>query len=226
MNAETSHPLPAPPRVFPLGRVVLALCLAAVAAGTWLLHRAMVTAMDRETPRVEELPRIAAIPAFAFTSEQGAAVTPGAYRGKVWIADFIFLRCGGICPAMTARMAALQKELSDDPRIRLVSFDVDPDRDTVEDMKAYGKEHGADPARWSFLRGEKADVRKLVREGFKLAIEDASPTDLEPILHSPRFALVDGEGVLRGTYDSEDPDARQRLVADARRLASALGPAR
>jgi len=168
---------------------------------------------------VSELPRLGAVPAFDVVSEQGNAVTNQAYAGKVWIADFIFTSCAGICPVMTSRMKELASTLRDEAAIRFVSFTVDPERDTVEVLARYAKEAGADPARWSFLRADRDRIRKLARDGFRLPVEDADPRAREPILHSSRFVLVDASGTIRGWYDSEDAGKRTLLAADARRLA-------
>lgn len=220
-------PLPARrPRRFPLGPAILAACLAVVLAGTVLLWRSMQEAFERSRPVAEELPRLGAVPPFGLVSEQGTGVGLGDLRGKVWIADFVFTSCPSICPAMTQRMKELSAELSDLPPVRFVSFSVDPARDTVEVLAAYAREHGADPARWSFLRGEEEAIRSLSRDGFKLPVEDAEPGSAMPILHSPRFVLVDAAGEIRGYYDSGDPAAMKRLAFDARVLAGAPGTAR
>lgn len=160
------------------------------------------------------------VPDFSLTSEQGTTVTLKDYAGSVWIADFIFVQCGGSCPLMTSKMAALTRTLRGTP-VRFVSFDVDPDRDGVAELAAYAKSAGADPARWSFLRGEKAVIRSLARDGFKLAVEDGDAKDPEPVLHSTRFILVDASGDIRGYYDSLDEERMAALSADARRLAAA-----
>ena len=60
-----------------------------------LIHR-------RKAP---ELPVLASIPRFELTNERSQPVTSATYKGKVWIADFIFLGCQASCPKLTARMA-------------------------------------------------------------------------------------------------------------------------
>jgi len=167
---------------------------------------------------VSELPRLGAVPPFDVVSEQGKTITREAFAGKVWIADFIFTNCAGICPVMTSRMKELAGTLRDEPAIRFVSFTVDPERDTVEVLARYAKEAGADPARWSFLRADRDRIRTLARDGFRLPVEDADPKATDPILHSSRFVLVDAMGTIRGWYDSEDAGKRTLLAADARRL--------
>jgi protein SCO1/2 len=190
---------------------------AAAVLGMLGLHQLSSTLMGRG--HEPDLPRLGRVPDFAFVSERGRPVTARDLERKAWIADFVFTRCGGSCPVMTERMAALAAELHDVPGVRFVSFDVDPDRDSLVDLAAYSKEHRVDPERWMFLRGERPAVRSLAGEGFKLAVEDGHEDDPEPILHSSRFVLVDGGREIRGYYDGLESASFDRLVADARRLA-------
>src|SRR5512140_3501684 len=78
-----------------------------------------------------ELPRLGPAPGFAFAAHDGRTLSNRDLVGTVWVADFVFLRCGSTCPIMTAAMGGLTKSLRDAPRVRFVSFDVDPEHDTV-----------------------------------------------------------------------------------------------
>lgn len=206
------------------GRVsfpALAATVLLAAAAAFIVHRLAVRVASPATTGVaaDALPSLGAVPSFSLTSEQGKPVARTDYAGKVWIADFVFTRCGGTCPIMSSQMSKLAKKLADEPLVRFVSFSVDPDHDTVEALAEYAKTYGADPARWTFLRGEREVIRVLASAGFKLAVEDGTPGDPEPILHSTRFVLVDRTGQIRGYYDGTSPDACKHLVEDARRLA-------
>lgn len=200
-----------PPAVA-VGLVVL--LLAGVAAVLFLLLRRPAAGPD--------LPRLGAAPAFTLVSEQGKEVTKADLAGTVWIADFIFTRCGGSCPILSARMAALAERTRDVPAIRFVSFGVDPEYDTPDVLAEYGRKLGADPARWTFLHGSRPVVRALIKDGFRLAVEDAPADSVEPILHSTRFVLVDGDGTIRGYYDGMEQAPVDVLETDARALAAAL----
>jgi len=111
--------------------------------------------------------------------------------GQIWIADFVYTSCGGICPIMTEKMRKLQDKLP--AEIRLVSFSVDPDVDTPAVLTAYAKKFGADPNRWLFLTGNRESLFTLSKDGFKLRSWPIDGgTALEPITQSgSRFALVD-----------------------------------
>ena len=168
-------------------------------------------------PEGRRLPVLGELPPFRLQSERGTWVTRSDYDATVLVADFIFTRCRGTCPVLTSKMAALARQLADTP-VRFVSISVDPENDTVEALAAYAKEHGADPARWTFLRGERGVVRALARDGFKLAVSDGDPNGPEPIVHSTKLVLVDGRGRVRAHVDAFDDAGLARLSADARAL--------
>ncbi len=180
---------------------------------------AVVTAtiMDR-LRRPEPPPVFDPVPAFSLTNRDGRTVRLPDLQGKPWIADFIFTRCPASCPLMTARMAKLNRELPRDLDVRLVSFSVDPEHDTPQVLERYAESYKA-PARWLFLTGGKDEIYKLSRQGFKLGIDIPPPPPTgaptpEPILHSTRFVLVDGQGRIRGYYDGFDEDSMKKLVRD------------
>ena len=163
---------------------------------------------------VEQLPVIRAVPEFALTDQNGEQVTTADLRGKIWIADFIFTRCAGPCPLMTARMLEMQKALVKTPGVKLVSVTVDPEHDTPEVLKAYAEANFADPERWKFLTGDKAVIEKLVTEGFMqhLAEENGEP------VHGTMFLIVDGNGMVRSARMLEDPELIPKVLTDAGNL--------
>ena len=163
------------------------------------------------------LPDYGALPAFALINQDGAPVTRETLSGSVWIADFIFTRCAGQCPLMSAQMAQLHAALVGLPRVRLVSFSVDPAYDTPERLAAYAARYGATPSRWQWLTGDLDAVRTLAQQGFRLGVSEDGSAE-EPITHSVRFALVDRQGHLRGYYDATDAHAMARLRADVTQL--------
>jgi protein SCO1/2 len=163
---------------------------------------------------VEQLPVIRAVPEFSLTDQNGQTVTNADLRGKIWIADFVFTRCKGPCPLMTARMLEMQRALVKAPEIKLVSVTVDPEYDTPEVLKAYAAANKADPERWKFLTGDKAVIEKLVTEGFMqhLAEENGEP------VHGTMFLVVDGNGMVRSARMLEDPELIPRILTDTGNL--------
>jgi cytochrome oxidase Cu insertion factor (SCO1/SenC/PrrC family) len=163
---------------------------------------------------VEQLPVIRAVPEFSLTDQNGQTVTNADLRGKIWIADFIFTRCAGPCPLMTARMLEMQKALVKTPEVKLVSVTVDPEYDTPEVLKAYAEANFADPERWKFLTGDKVVIEKLVTEGF---MQHLSEEGGEPV-HGTMFLIVDGNGMVRSARMLEDPELIPKVLTDTGNL--------
>jgi protein SCO1/2 len=170
------------------------------------------------------LPVYGEVPAFSLVERDGRTVTAASLAGQVWIADFIFTRCGGMCPGLTTTMAALMRRLHGSaPEVRAVTISVDPAHDDPEALRSYADRYGADPARWLFLTGEHEAIARLVRDGFRLSIAELPPGEREqspePITHSNRFVLVDRHLQIRGYYYGTDPESVAHLEADAAALA-------
>ena len=166
--------------------------------------------------RSPDIPSYYPLPEFSLTDQTGKAVTLHDLTGKVWVADFIFTNCGGTCPLMTDKMRKLQEALP--PDIHLVSFTVDPSRDTPKVLAAYAQEHSANRDRWLFLTGDKEALYDICVRGFRLPLDAEGGTPAEPIAHSTRFVLVDKQGEIRGYYSGTEGQELRRLAADAKKL--------
>ncbi len=165
-----------------------------------------------------EVPVLGSVPEFSLTEANGTALRRADLLGKVWVASFLFTRCGEACPLMMRHEARLQPDLPLRDDLRLVSFSVDPDWDTPKVLTEYAHTFGADQSRWLFLTGDKKQVYHLVSDGFHLAAQPADPAKEMPILHSTKLVLVDRGGAIRGYYDSSDPVEMQKLIRDVRRV--------
>jgi protein SCO1/2 len=173
-----------------------------------------------DTASDEGLKIYGSVPEFVFTERSGQPVGLTQLRGKIWIADFIYTSCTDTCPLQTATMAKLQDEFAAHPEIHLVSFSVDPERDTPKVLTDYAKRYHADAKHWFFVTGRRDQILSLVQEGFHLAVATI-PTDTDAngiIPHSSRFVLMDKEARIRGYYDSRDPEAVLRLKNDVENL--------
>jgi protein SCO1/2 len=164
------------------------------------------------------LPRLWHVPAFAFTDQTGHPLSDTALRGAPFIADFIFTRCTSTCPLLSARLVLLEHAIAD-RRVRFVSFSVDPEHDTPAALAAYARRWHGDQTRWQLVATTPAGLRALAA-GMKATVQ-ATGDAADPLLHSNRFQLVDGDGFVRGVYDSSDDADMAVLAADAARLAGA-----
>jgi len=156
------------------------------------------------------------VPEFVLVNQDGQNFGSTQLHGKIWIADFIYTTCPGPCPMISSRMSELQKPL-EKTDVHLVSFSVDPAKDTPQVLRGYAEKLQAEPGRWDFLTGPQSTIYSLSRYGFKLAVSDGSEDKGIPV-HSTRMILVDRQGVIRGYYDAAEVDAVTKLVADTTHL--------
>jgi protein SCO1/2 len=212
-------PAPAPPATPPARPrpEVVALAIAALGLGALLAGRAALVGAGTEAPSGEEgdagpLPVLGEVPAFAFVERSGRPVGREDLLGRIWVADFIFTNCAGVCPRMSMRMAGVHEAIRGDGDAVCVSFTVDPERDTLEVLRDYAPRFSASADGWYFLRGPLAEVHALSYRGFRLGDEK------DPLVHSERFVLVDRRGRIRGYYHGVDEEAVARLLRDYRRL--------
>lgn len=151
---------------------------------------------------------------FALTERSGRTIHRDDLLGKVWVASFIFTNCNQTCPRITANLAQLQQDFAGTPDLVLVSFSVDPERDTPDRLRAYANSYQADAERWLFLTGDQETVYQLILEGFHLHVAQnigADRTRGNEVAHQNKLVLVDRRGHIRGYFEGTDPDDLARL---------------
>jgi protein SCO1 len=163
------------------------------------------------------------LPNFSLLDQSGTPVTLDRFEGHIWVADMIFTHCGSFCPTLTAKMLALQSALKNEPGVRFASVTVDPLHDTPDTLLAYATAHHADTSRWTFLTGPTPAIYTLIKGGFHLPLDSVGGDQRVPIIHSPRFALVDARGHIRGYYNGEEPGAQTQILSDVGALQEEAG---
>ncbi|HET8548105.1 MAG TPA: SCO family protein [Bryobacteraceae bacterium] len=160
------------------------------------------------------LPTYNIVPDFELTDQTGRTFrSRDRLNGHVWVANFMFTTCMGPCPRMSSQLKRIRDATADFPGRRLVSFTIDPRRDTPDVLAQYGRRFGADPASWALLTGPQNELHNLSRNVFMLGDVDGR------LEHSTRFVLIDRESRVRNYYDSSDPGSIRQLIADMRALA-------
>ena len=196
---------------------VIAVALLAAAALIVVCVGCKKTESDTEAVDVTKDAPYWPAPAFKLTDQDGKAFSSDQLKGKTWIATLFFTSCSGPCPMMSGRLEDIQGAVKD-PNVMLVSFSIDPKRDTPQALKDYANRMDADPARWRFLCGTTADVQK-VADGLKLVYDPTIVTNGQ-IMHDTRFLLIDKAGQVRGIYHTDDNADIEKLKSDARKLAA------
>jgi protein SCO1/2 len=158
------------------------------------------------------------IPAFSLTNQLGETVTEKTFENKIYIADFFFTTCPGICPKMTANMKVLQDEFLNDDDILLLSHSVTPETDSVPALKKYADSKGVINSKWHLVTGDRKEIYNLGRQSY-FAEEDLGEEKTEDdFLHTENFVLIDENRHIRGIYSGLNKTAVQQLIADVKTL--------
>ena len=151
---------------------------------------------------------------FKLKNQFGKKVGLEDWGGKIIIADFFFTSCPSICPKLTRNMKKLQTAFKKtDSLVRFVSFTVDPVRDTVQALKAYGDKFGIDHDSWFMLTGDRKELYDIALNEFKASIASNGNIDTG-FIHTDRFFLVDRDRVVRGWYNGLDSANLDKLIKD------------
>ena len=170
-----------------------------------------------------KLPVMSYVQPFTFTDQNNQKVTEHNFDGKVYVAEYFFTTCKGICPKMNANMQIVYEKYKNNKDFAILSHTSMPETDSVPLMKAYEEKMiGKSPAfaaRWYFVTGSKDSLYKMARQSYLLDNEHNSYDNIEEeFIHTQFFALVDKEKRVRGIYDGLKPDEIAILEKDIKAL--------
>ena len=166
---------------------------------------------------IQHVKRFHKIDNFSLVNQNNEIITNETYDGKIYIADFFFTTCPGICPIMKENMIVLQDEFINDDDILLLSHTVTPEIDSVPILKKYSQEKGVVDSKWNMVTGDKKQIYDLARKSYLVAEDIESPVKYD-MIHTENFVLVDSKRRIRGFYDGTDIDVMEDLINDIKIL--------
>ncbi len=110
-------------------------------------------------------------------------------------------------------MERVVKKYKGNVEVKFLSHTVDPETDTVAQLKRYADLHKADSKQWMLVTGDKKELYDIARTGYLL---DASEGDGGPddFIHTQNFALIDKDKRIRGYYDGTNTIEVDQLIKD------------
>ena len=153
------------------------------------------------------------IPDFEFLDQEGRVFSNKDLYGKLYIADFFFTSCAGICPIMTKNMFKIQQEFINDSLVKIVSHTVHPEKDSVAVLNEYAKLNNIDSKKWHLLTGDKKKLYDIARKGY-FAVSKVDDNIENAFIHTENFILVDNFQRIRGVYNGTLPYEITRLIED------------
>lgn len=174
------------------------------------------------TPDSEEEKAFHKIPDFKLVNQLGDTVSQKTFDNKIYITDFFFTTCPGICLKMTGNMQKIQEEFIDDSNILLLSHSVTPSIDSVSVLKTYADKNGIIDSKWHLVTGDKTEIYNLGRNQYFVENDLGIPKDVNDFLHTENFLLIDKNKHIRGIYNGLNRASIAQLITDVKLLKSEL----
>ncbi len=169
-------------------------------------------------PNSKETKSFHRISPFQLTNQEGETITEKSLNNKIYVADFFFASCPGICPQMTENMKILQEAFLDDDEVMLLSHSVTPERDSVAVLKNYAEAKDINAKKWYLLTGDQAQIYKLGRQDYFIEEDLGLEKEEDDFLHTENFVLVDKNRHLRGIYNGLKISDINQIIADIKTL--------
>ena len=163
----------------------------------------------------QKMPVLNYVQPFSFINQNNQTITQKEVAGKVYIAEYFFTTCKGICPKMNTNMKMLYNKFKDEKGFLILSHTVDPERDTVGRIKRYADSMGVTTGNWWFLTGKKDSLYQAARVSYLLDDPKNGNDKIEnQFIHTQFFTLVDKAGRVRKIYDGLKQDELHELEKD------------
>ena len=169
-------------------------------------------------PKDESLDNFHKISPFKLFNQEGKIITEKTFQGKIYVCDFFFTICPGICPKMTTNMMELQDEFLNDKDVLLLSHSVTPKMDSVPVLKKYAQEKGILSKKWHLATGTQEEIYKLGRKDYFIEEDLGLEKGDDEFLHTENFVLIDKKRHIRGIYNGLNKTAIKQLITDIKTL--------
>ncbi|APQ19020.1 SCO family protein [Maribacter hydrothermalis] len=170
------------------------------------------------TPNSEEEKQFHKIPDFKLVDQLGDTLTQKSFENQIYITDFFFTTCPGICLKMTNNMTKVQEAFLDNPEVAILSHSVTPSIDSVSVLKTYAEKNGVVNSKWHLVTGDKTEIYNLGRNEYFVENDLGIPKDINDFLHTENFLLIDKNKHIRGIYNGLNRASIAQLITDAEAL--------
>ncbi|MEQ3664991.1 MULTISPECIES: SCO family protein [unclassified Olleya] len=170
------------------------------------------------TPNTKEERAFHKIPDFSLQNQLGETVTQSTFDNKIYITDFFFTTCPGICPKMTGNMAKIQEEFKNDQDVLLLSHSVMPSTDSVSVLNAYATNNNVIANKWHLVTGDRQQIYDLGRDHYFVESDLGEIKSIDDFLHTENFLLIDKNKHIRGIYNGLNRASIAQLIIDIKAL--------
>jgi protein SCO1 len=154
---------------------------------------------------------------YQLTDENNNLSTTNEWTNKIVVVNFFFTHCPVVCPKMTRNLKQMQAAFDGNKKLLIVSFSVDPERDSAARLKEFAQRFSINEGNWKLLTGSKKEIYSLARKSFQVIATDGDggPDDF---IHSDQLILMDTQKRIRGYYNGTEEKEITQLIKDIKKL--------
>ena len=169
-------------------------------------------------PMSEELKNFHHIPPFSFMNQDGEKITDRSFKDTIFVANFFFTACPGICPTTRSKLKLVQEAFLDDAQVEIISHSITPSDDTVEILKNQLDKNGIQSGKWHLLTGDRAELYSLAKKAYFASEDLGNIQNEDDFLHTESLFLVDANKHIRGIYNGLSKSSVSYLIKDIAKL--------
>jgi len=165
------------------------------------------------------MPPIGYVQPFRFITQDGEQFTDKDVSGKVFVAEYFFTTCKGICPRLNTNMRVIYDRFKNEKDFLILSHTCNPETDSASRLKEYADSMKVSTDRWIFLTGRKDSLYYQARLSYHIDDPKNNLRSIdEDFLHTQFFALVDKKGEVKKIYDGLKQSEVEEMISDIEKL--------
>jgi protein SCO1/2 len=158
------------------------------------------------------------IPNFQFVNQDGNQVTEKTFSGKIYVTDFFFTSCPGICKRLTTNLLLVQAVFKNDEQVLLLSHSVTPETDDTAKLQQYARAFGVIKNKWHLVTGKRDEIYGIARNAYYADEDMGMKKNSNDFLHTENMLLIDKHRRIRGVYKGTSVKDVNDLIADIKIL--------
>lgn len=153
---------------------------------------------------------------FSFVNQDSQEVTNATFKDKIYVADFFFIHCPTICPAVKSNMKYMYDQLDGVDNVAFLSHSIDTKYDTIPALKKFAEKLEIETNRWHMITGDKAEIFDIASDYNASAVEgDQYEGGFD---HSGTLVLIDKNGHIRAMTRGTEKEGAEKMLKNIEKL--------
>ncbi len=136
-----------------------------------------------------------------FIDQRGDSLRDEDFENQVILASFLYYHCDRFtyCDSIPFYFRRIQDSMKGVQGFQMLTYSIDPDRDSLTILKDWAAAWNADPSVWHFVRGDRYTTHQIILGEYFGKIKYAEG-NLKYMKPDEKVVLIGRDGLVRGYY--------------------------